>query len=270
MIHTSVYSSNFAGNSMSGNFSTRKLAVCLSMALTAAMLQACGVATIKDIKPTPQVPIERNKMASFDVTGLGTCTKMSVDFGDGSPAADAYNVNLATISSYTHVYTGWGGGKIVTAEGITNCVGKVQMRVKVLPEVLRVGVLAPRPTACDLIPNMPPLRKHTLVHAKNPPGFSLLSNPLSTINFGCTFGCVYNLFGENAPAPPTFPFPGLRKYSMVLRVGTQVEQGPTVFDGETTFTTNQAGPLEICENDEKLSDNSGGWGVDISVDDLGS
>ena len=163
-----------------------------------------------------------------------------------------------------------GGGKIVTAKGITNCVGKVQTRVKVLPEVLRVGVLAPRPTACDLIPNMPPLRKHTLVHAKNPPGFSLLSNPLSTINFGCTFGCVYNLFGENAPAPPAFPFPGLRKYSMVLRVGTQVEQGPTVFDGETAFTTNQAGPLEICENDEKLSDNSGGWAVDISVDDLGS
>ena len=107
MIHTSACSSSFGGNSMSGNFSTRKLVVCLSMVLMTAILQACGVATIKDIKPTPLVPIERNKMASFDVTGLGACTKMSVDFGDGSPPADAYNVNLGTTSSYTHVYTGW-------------------------------------------------------------------------------------------------------------------------------------------------------------------
>ena len=67
MINTSACRSDFPGSTMSGKFSTRKLAVCLSMALMAATLQACGVATIKDIKPTPLVPIERNKIGRAHV-----------------------------------------------------------------------------------------------------------------------------------------------------------------------------------------------------------
>ena len=62
MIHTSACRSDFPVSTMSGKFSTRKLAVCLSMALMAEMIQACVVATIKDLKPTLLVLIERNKL----------------------------------------------------------------------------------------------------------------------------------------------------------------------------------------------------------------
>jgi hypothetical protein len=50
---------------------------------------------------------------------------------------------------------------------------------------------------------------------------------------------------------------------MVLRVGTQVVQGGT----DVTFTTSQAGPLEVCVNDDNLSDNTGAGGLRIEVDE---
>jgi hypothetical protein len=50
---------------------------------------------------------------------------------------------------------------------------------------------------------------------------------------------------------------------MVLRVGTQVEQGGT----NVMITTNQVGALEVCVNDDNLADNSGAWGVHVEVDE---
>lgn len=50
---------------------------------------------------------------------------------------------------------------------------------------------------------------------------------------------------------------------MVIRVGTQVGQGWT----NATFTTNQAGPLEVCVNDDHVADNSGAWGVHVEIDE---
>ena len=138
--------------------------------------------------------------------------------------------------------------------------------MKITPEEKIIGYMPNKVTACSPVPNMPALRKHTLVHASVVRGIS----PVSEIDFGCPFnGCHYDLMGLNSPAPPDFAFPGLRMYSMVLKVGTQTEQGPTDPFRETRFTTNQAGPLEVCVNDNALSDNSGGWGVIISIDDLG-
>ena len=239
---------------------------CLFLACATAMLQGCGVASIKTISVTLQAPLELNKTASFDVKGVGVCPKMRIDFGDGSPDAEAFNVDLATTTSFTHTYTGWGGGKIVKAEGVTNCAGTAQTHVKITPEEKLIGYMPNTSSACSPVPNLPALRKNTLVHASAARGIS----PLSEIDFGCPFnGCHYNLMGLNSPAPTDFSFPGMRMYSMVLRVGTQAAQGPTSPFNETRFTTNQAGPLEICVNDNSLGDNTGGWGVIISIDELG-
>jgi len=51
-----------------------------------------------------------------------------------------------------------------------------------------------------------------------------------------------------------------------MRVGTQVVQGGT----DVTFTTTQAGPLEVCVNDDSLSNNTGAWGLLIDVDESGA
>lgn len=50
---------------------------------------------------------------------------------------------------------------------------------------------------------------------------------------------------------------------MVIRVGTQVVQGGT----NMNFITNKSGHLEICVNDDRLDDNTGAWGIGISVDE---
>lgn len=230
------------------------------------MLQGCGVAGIKAISVTPQAPLELNKTASFDVKGVGVCAKMRIDFGDGSPDVEAYNVDLGTVSSYTHTYTGWGGGKIVKARGITNCAGTAQTRVKITPEEKAIRYTPNGSSACSPVPDMPALRKNTLVHASVAGGIS----PLSEIDFGCASnGCHYDLMGLNAPAPTDFSFPGLRMYSMVLRVGSQAVQGPTDPSREIRFTTTQAGRLEICVNDNSLRNNTGTWDVIIRIDELG-
>jgi hypothetical protein len=106
---------------------------------------------------------------------------------------------------------------------------------------------------------MLPLRSGTKVGIKTNP------NPIVKINFGCPFNmCVYDADGEpNSSAPASFPFQGLRKYSLVLRVGQQVVQGGT----DMSFVTNQGGLLEVCVNDEKLDDNTGAWGIGIAVDE---
>jgi hypothetical protein len=90
-------------------------------------------------------------------------------------------------------------------------------------------------------------------------------DPNVKINFGCSFnGCIYDADGEpNSSASSSFPFPGLRKYSLVLQVGTQIAQGGT----NMSFVTNQGGLLQLCVNDEQLNDNTGAWGVGISVDE---
>ncbi len=62
-------------------------------------------------------------------------------------------------------------------------------------------------------------------------------------------------------------FPGFREFSLILRLTPQVVQGGT---GTATFTAGQAGTLELCQNDGDLSDNKGGWQIEISGDELGS
>jgi hypothetical protein len=85
------------------------------------------------------------------------------------------------------------------------------------------------------------------------------------VDFGCPFaGCLYGIGGKpQSIAGSRFPFPGLREFSLVLRIGTQVEQGGF----NVSFVANQTAPLELCMNDDLLSDNSGAWGVFLTVDE---
>jgi len=89
------------------------------------------------------------------------------------------------------------------------------------------------------------------------------------INFGCiAAGCVYDADGKpgtSAVAP--FPFPGFREYSLVLSIGSQMVQGGT----NVQFTTTSSGPLLFCLNDgdNNVTNNLGGFIIEISVDQLG-
>ena len=79
---------------------------------------------------------------------------------------------------------------------------------------------------------------------------------------------VYNADGKNYPADSRFPFPGFKEYSLVLRLGTQVEQGGT----DVRFTTTSSASLEICLNDDDIARTrrgGGGYEVHIQVDQLG-
>jgi hypothetical protein len=87
------------------------------------------------------------------------------------------------------------------------------------------------------------------------------------INFGCWFGgCIYNADGSiGSKARASFPFPGYRDYSLILRAGGQVVQGGT---NVSFVTTNQTpSDLEFCLNDDSLSDNHGQWFIKLVVDE---
>jgi hypothetical protein len=149
----------------------------------------------------------------------------------------------------------------VTVGGVGDCGGYAEKRVKITPLDIKVGYMQPSRTTCDAITNKPPLRKNTLVRITKIP------NSNTQINFGCAFnGCIHDANGRNSPAAAPFPFVGLREFSLVIKVGTQVVQGGT----NVSFKTNQAGPLEICVNDPDLFNNTGAWGINVRVDDLGS
>jgi hypothetical protein len=246
-------------SSMFETCSRKKVAASLSIVLMATILQGCQGGAMRGISGqigNPGTP------AHFQLAGDGVCGKVSIDFGDGTPPAIVSNYDFSNIPQVDHLYTGWPGKKTVKAGSVENCVGSPQIIFTVGPPVLNVGYAQPRPLACDPIPNKPPLRAGTKVHMKTNP------NPNVKINFGCSFnGCIYDADGKNpSTAAAPFPFLGLREYSMVMRVGTQVVQGGT----DVTFTTNQAGPLEICVNDDSLSNNTGAWGLIIDVDESGA
>lgn len=265
--------SNLRGNSILKHFSKKDLMACLLMALTAAALLGCGVGVIKGIKPDLGNPsagqdrrkeIELNKTAAFYVDGQGKCGKISIDFGDGTPPEVYDNVDLSIYPGFGHVYTGWSGRKTVKVGSVENCAGMAETKIFVKPGIFDLAY-APGLNLCDRVPDVPPLRKNTIVHIMSPSPRHPNPN-LVRINFGCWFGgCIYNADGENAK-DPNFPFPDYRKYSLIIKVGTQVIQGGT----DVTFTANQTGPMEICVNDNVLPDNSGAWEIVIEVDESGA
>ena len=222
-------------------------------------LQGCTFANVATIKPDT-LDTQRGQPVGFTVKGTGNCTLLHLDWGDAM-SDDQANVNFDASPSgvrFSHTYTGWGGNRIVTARGVTNCNGAPQAAVRVIPP-FSLALTQPTATACTPVPGVPPLRVGQGIH------LTTNADPAVKIDFGCTFGgCVYDADGEaNSVAPSDFPFPGLRKYSLVLRIGTQVAQAGT----EAFINVKQAGPLEVCVNDSNLPDNSGGWGLFIDVHD---
>ena len=108
-------------------------------------------------------------------------------------------------------------------------------------------------------------RVRSLIHVTT----LLLSAAPRGIDFGCPVGgCIYDADGKNYPADARFPFPGFKEYSLVLRLGTQVEQGGT----DVRFTTTSSASLEICLNDDDIARTrrgGGGYEIHIQVDQLG-
>jgi hypothetical protein len=230
----------------------------LLMVVSALGLQSCTFGKVVTIV-RDHYNSQRGQPMEFTVTGTGKCTMLQLNWGDGQPPFQANNVDFDANPlgmKFSHAYNGWGGKKTVTAQGVTNCVGTAQTEISVFPP-FALALYQPGPTACSVVPNGPPVVANSTVHITTNP------DPAVRINFGCFLGgCVYDANGEpNSVAPADYPFPGLHKYSLVIRIGTQVVQGGT----DVFFTATQSGPLEVCVNDNVLSDNTGAWGIFIDV-----
>lgn len=231
--------------------------------------------TVCDTSVSPQVcGVPDDQPVALRVHGKGNCSVVMARCGNGLTAtpfglghdfgAAPNEVPLAVSCKYDQSYPG-----VKTVEVHSNgsdCIGQATLRIRVLKMAtgsphsgFMLGFGQPGPTACGEVPHMLPLRAGTTVRIKTNP------NPVARINFGCFLGgCIHDADGEpNSSAPAGFAFPGLRKYSLVLRVGTQVVQGGT----DMSFVTNTGGLLEVCVNDDQLADNTGGWGIGIDVDE---
>lgn len=249
------------------------------MAVASAFVGSCHPVTVNLLQGVslgegPAVSVGSRKL--FVLEGKGTCQSVTVDWGDGTtqpsfvPVAGR-RIELETSATETrtlsHTYTGWGGGKTVTVEG-HGCEGKVRIRFDAAPSQRQLGWNATAPAGttgvCQTASTLPRMIPRMLVRIQ----LTTIA-AARDIDFGCFAGtCVYNADGRpGTVANASFPFPGLREYSAVFRIGTQVVQGGT----NTTFTTTAAGPLEFCLNDgdNDLTNNRGGFDVVISVDELG-
>lgn len=211
---------------------------------------------------------ERNRLIpdrpqKFRLTGTGTCGRIRVHFGDGTSTV-IWNANLEWDGSVgagaivNHTYASgpgtWRGPKTVRAEPLSNCTGAASTEVTVLPAEMSWGVGQPSAT-CTAIGTV---RAGTVVTARP------LNNPELKIRFSAIEYRGIDGAPDAALGPPfTFPFPGLRAYSLVYRVGNQVGQGGT----GVPFTVAADGPLELCINDDLPTDNSGAWGISLLVDE---
>lgn len=248
-MNTDARSNDARGKSMSSRFCKTKLTTFFAVPLLAATLVACQGGTIQGI--TGQ-PAKAGLASKIVLNGSGVCDKVQIDFGDGTPPAEIAKYDFANPPAVTHVYK-FGGKKTVKAGSLENCVGTAEM-VLAVPSFV-VGYQAPRPTSCDPVP-MLPLPQNAKLH--------ITSNPATKINFGCLLDrCIYNANGQPGSATPGYAFPGLKPLSLVVRVGGMPFQGGT----DVSFVSALGGSLEVCQNDDNLSDNSGGWGIMIDVDE---
>ena len=247
--------------------------------LAAVLLQGCRdpveVNLIQSVSLEPGQTLTLNTPIRFIVGGVGSCDSFKVDWGEGrvdsvlipgnSPIRLADNDLLSR--TVTHTFTGWGGGKTVTVEG-NNCGGKVAARFDIPPASKTIPWAQPGPTGTNMCQrptsNWPIISSRSLV--------KISANTVAArrdINFGCPFeSCVYNADGKGGSvADANFPFPGMREYSVVYRVGSQLVQGGT----QVQFITTGTGTLEFCLNDgdKNLGNNTGGFNVIVSVDQLG-
>ncbi len=209
-----------------------------------------------------QASIQRDAEIQFTVSGTGACSIYQVYWGDGTFDVEGTDFAATPITVLAHKYTGWGGTKTITAEGVNNCDGSAHTSVTVDPSVWREAVMVSSPMGvpqtspgCYQEPKMPILRQNSVV--------TITTNPNVAVDFGCfAGGCVYGIDGKpDSVASSDYPFPGLREYSLVIKLGPQIVQGGT----NVTFTAQQTGRIELCLNDNDPSGNSGAWGVFLEV-----
>jgi len=223
--------------------------------------------------------VRSDQLVTFYVWGEGKCDVVGLDLGNGDHI-QGLSLDFGQPSNPipwqpTYMYRGsWPGPKTVRAYPVSNCNGEVTHPLNVLhgpsngpvDMVFRLAYAAGPPVrVCERVPNTKPLRQRTEISIRTSDS-RIDPNPRQRINFGCVLnGCIYDADGEpNSSAPSNFPFPSLRKYSLVFRVGNQPFQGGT----NASFNTgNNTGYLEVCVNDDNIADNVGGWRIDISVDE---
>ncbi len=155
-------------------------------------------------------------------------------------------INIATVSLNPNFTTG-------TQHESTPLVVKLGSR----PTTFAVAYPKIRPLdSCNRVTTLPQLRPGLTVTVvdigRTQMDIGCCHLPSQTVSIG-------GIFGTSAKSPP-FPFAGFREYSMVLQLGSQ--QSAT-----GSFTTRQAGSLELCINDDDLTNNAGAWGVNIRIDE---
>lgn len=206
----------------------------------------------------------------FRVSGTGTCKRLRVKFGDGTSTIiwnadldwDRSNNSTTSGTVVSHTYVSgpghWRGPKTITAEPVENCQGGYAALDRVYPAEMRYAFRQPGP----LCASIGAVRAGTEIKA------APIKSPEDKITFSAF--SAYGISGApGSTASAAFPFPGLRAYSLVLRVGGpggQIAQG----GGNVPFTVAQDGDLELCINDDLPSDNFGAWGILLSVDERGA
>jgi hypothetical protein len=216
---------------------------------------------------------------AFVVKGWGTCGRFAIDWGDGStdnvvPAQrtscvvnpDPAEPKPHFRCSIEHTYTGWQGGKTVTVTAQQGCEGSVKTRFATDPPVYALALGRPGPNTCDPVPGKPSVQNRSVVRITTLP----VNAPCPGIYYQNVTPHCYDADGIAAPATtPGFPtslaFPGMRPFSLVLRVGTQVVQGGT----SMSFVANQTAPLEICVNEHDSTAGRGGLQINIRTDEMG-
>jgi hypothetical protein len=208
------------------------------------------------------------------VYGTGKCDQIGLSMGDGRQVVQSGPIDFSQsggrwVVPLTYPTNSWLGKKRVSAFPVLNCGGGGSFDIQVWQQSLRptkaaesqvfIG-LAATPIACNAVNGPPPFRAGSVVTIRN--------GGTTKVDFGCAFGgCIYGIDGvPGSRASPAFPFPGMREYSLVVRIGNEVFQGG---DG-AVFTVGGGGVLELCMNDNTLSNNSGAWGVGIQVDETGT
>lgn len=218
---------------------------------------------------------------TIKVWGQGKCDLVGVEMGNGTtlhspPGVDFGGQGASVPLEFTYTYGAtWPGIKTIHAYSQSNCMGEARTTVQVMRKIghevhsdLNFTLAQPYSFANGITPgpcilafnqhNVDALRPNTKVTVTAKP------DPNNKISFGCLGGCSYGVDGDaTSSAAAPFPFPGMAKYSLVLRVGTQVVQGGS----QVSFTTTNKAALEMCVNDDNLQDNTGAWNFTISVDE---